>query len=176
MNHGANAVPHIRNVAIVAHVDHGKTTIVDELLKRCAMLNAAENGEEAASGDLSTDLVMDSGELERERGITITSKVTRLNYVNDMTINVVDTPGREDFAGEVDCILSTIDGCCLLVDAAEGAMAQTKYVLSRALSLGITPVVVLNKCDKGDAWQSIDSGEVEMELLELYDALGASEH
>jgi GTP-binding protein len=176
MNHGANAVPHIRNVAIVAHVDHGKTTIVDELLKRCAMLNAAENGEEAASGDLSTDLVMDSGELERERGITITSKVTRLDYVNNMTINVVDTPGHADFAGEVDRILSMIDGCCLLVDAAEGAMAQTKYVLSRALSLGITPVVVLNKCDKADAWQRIDSGEVEMELLELFDALGASEH
>ena len=161
-------VPHIRNVAIVAHVDHGKTTLVDELLKctRAAEFNAA------------VELVMDSGELERERGITITSKVTRMDFSHDETtkiINVVDTPGHADFAGEVDRILSMIDGVCLLVDAAEGAMAQTKYVLSRALNMGITPVVVLNKCDKADAWHRIESGDVEIELMELFEALGATD-
>jgi len=166
-------VHHIRNVAIVAHVDHGKTTIVDELL-RCAS--------ETISGGAKQNetLVMDCGDLERERGITITSKVTRLDYhhigSDEMkTINVVDTPGHADFAGEVDRILTMIDGVCLVVDAAEGAMAQTKYVLSRALKMGLKPIVILNKCDKDDAWGRIEDGEVEVELLETFDSLGAND-
>jgi len=168
-------VHHIRNVAIVAHVDHGKTTIVDELLK-CAF-ESVNNGEEKIQSD---DLVMDCGDLERERGITITSKVTRLDYLqtgNDerKIMNVVDTPGHSDFAGEVDRILTMIDGVCLVVDAAEGAMAQTKYVLSRALKMGLKPIVILNKCDKDDAWGRIEDGEVEVELFETFDSLGANE-
>lgn len=177
----------IRNVAIVAHVDHGKTTIVDELL-RCASSSTEEEGQ--GQDESSSDLVMDCGDLERERGITITSKVTRLDYKSDAnddddddgdsstttkTINVVDTPGHADFAGEVDRILTMIDGVCLIVDAAEGAMAQTKYVLSRALKMKLKPIVVLNKCDKDDAWTRIENGEVEMELLETFDSLGADE-
>lgn len=157
----------IRNVAIVAHVDHGKTTIVDELL-RCVSTGSAESAE--------SELVMDCGDLERERGITITSKVTRLDYRSDMTINVVDTPGHADFAGEVDRVLTMIDGVCLVVDAAEGAMAQTKYVLSRALRMGLKPVLVLNKCDKPDAWGRIETGEVENELFETFHSLGADDH
>lgn len=170
-------ISHIRNVAIIAHVDHGKTTIVDELL-RCAASSSMESSKEDQQNQ---QLVMDSGELERERGITITSKVTRLDYHHTdnnnakFTINVVDTPGHADFAGEVDRILSMIDGVCLVVDAAEGAMAQTKYVLSRALKLNLKPVVVLNKCDKENAWTRIESGEVETEILDLFDALGANE-
>lgn len=151
----------VRNVAIVAHVDHGKTTLVDELLK-------------SSQGDLETERLMDSGDLEIERGITITSKVTRLDFT-DNVINVVDTPGHADFAGEVDRILSMVDGVCLVVDAAEGPMAQTKYVLSRALSLGLKPIVVLNKCDRADALSKVDSGETESQVLDLFDALGANE-
>lgn len=194
-------VHHIRNVAIVAHVDHGKTTIVDELLK-CASKSSSSaaatstetNGSDNnADENDNSDLVMDCGDLERERGITITSKVTRLNYndnkrnnddndnnndttsIATKTINVVDTPGHADFAGEVDRILTMIDGVCLIVDAAEGAMAQTKYVLSRALKMNLKPIVVLNKCDKDDAWSRIENGEVEMELLETFDSLGAND-
>ncbi len=125
---------------------------------------------------------MDCGDLERERGITITSKVTRLDYCQNaesddsrFVVNVVDTPGHADFAGEVDRILKMIDGVCLVVDAAEGAMAQTKYVLSRALKMGLKPIVVLNKCDKEEAWGRIEDGEVEMELMETFDALGAND-
>ncbi len=198
-----NQIQHIRNVAIVAHVDHGKTTIVDELLKCASKLSLiqnenngdAGNNEDSSipnnrdsnddgdgvdgAGNHNNNLVMDCGDLERERGITITSKVTRLNY-NDKdghfkTINVVDTPGHADFAGEVDRILTMIDGVCLIVDAAEGAMAQTKYVLSRALKMKLKPIVVLNKCDKDDAWTRIENGEVEMELLETFDSLGADD-
>lgn len=178
-------VPHIRNVAIVAHVDHGKTTIVDKLL-RCASESTKniDSDDTSSSGkdkDSNNALVMDCGDLERERGITITSKVTRLDYRQEggsddiKIINVVDTPGHADFAGEVDRILTMIDGVCLVVDAAEGAMAQTKYVLSRALKMGLKPVVVLNKCDKEDAWSRIEDGEVEVELLETFDSLGANE-
>lgn len=155
----------IRNTAIVAHVDHGKTTLVDKLLQVAGGSGAS---------DESGDLVMDSGELEQERGITITSKVTRLGY-NDHIINVVDTPGHADFAGEVDRILGMVSGVCLLVDASEGCMAQTKYVLSRALALGLNPICVLNKLDKGDAIQRLQSGEVENELLDLFDELGATD-
>mmetsp|Transcript_19758 Transcript_19758/g.30484 ORF Transcript_19758/g.30484 Transcript_19758/m.30484 type:complete len:779 (-) Transcript_19758:53-2389(-) len=162
----------VRNVAIVAHVDHGKTTLVDELLK------AANKSIEGGSNE-NLDRLMDSGELEIERGITITSKVTRLDYDmgdNDRAIiNVVDTPGHADFAGEVDRILSMVDGVCLVVDAAEGPMAQTKYVLSRALALDLKPIVVLNKADRDDALGRIESGETESQLLDLFDTLGASE-
>jgi len=150
-------------VAIVAHVDHGKTTLVDELLK-------------ATTGDKSGgDRLLDSGALEIERGITIKSKVTRMDFDNNYIINVVDTPGHADFAGEVDRILSMVDGVCLVVDASEGPMAQTKYVLSRALNLGLQPIVVLNKADRPDAAARIESGETESLLLDLFDKLGASE-
>ena len=154
----------VRNVAIVAHVDHGKTTLVDKLLEAAS----------ADAGDEQSERLLDSGDLEIERGITITSKVTRLDYATNV-INVVDTPGHSDFAGEVDRILSMVDGVCLVVDAAEGPMAQTKYVLSRALSLGLKPVVVLNKVDRADALSKVDSGETESQVLDLFDALGASD-
>ena len=150
----------VRNVAIVAHVDHGKTTLVDELLK--------------STSDQGGDRLMDSGELEKERGITITSKVTRLEF-NNCIYNVVDTPGHADFAGEVDRILSMVDGICLVVDASEGPMAQTKYVLSRALQQGLVPIVLLNKADRADALSKIESGETESRLLDLFDSLGASD-
>ena len=157
----------VRNVAIVAHVDHGKTTLVDGLLKAAS-----------TSMEHQSERLLDSGDLEIERGITITSKVTRLDYTHEdhhYVINVVDTPGHADFAGEVDRILSMVDGVCLVVDAAEGTMAQTKYVLSRALSLGLKPVVVLNKVDRSDALSKVESGETESQVLDLFDNLGASE-
>ena len=172
----------VRNVAIVAHVDHGKTTLVDQLLK-CAHESENESDILQSKGDgVGSDgaLLMDCGELEKERGITITSKVTRLDYhhgrESGSVINVVDTPGHADFAGEVDRILSMIDGVCLVVDAAEGVMVQTRYVLSRALKMSeAAPVVVFNKCDRDDAWARIEDGGAEMELLEAFDSLGASE-
>jgi len=145
----------------VAHVDHGKTTLVDTLLR-------------SSNGGTDDERLLDSGELERERGITISSKVTRCDYKNT-TINIVDTPGHADFAGEVDRVLSLVDGVCLVVDAAEGAMAQTKYVLSRALSLGKNPIVIINKADRLDGLSKIESGETESQLLDLFDSLGASE-
>jgi GTP-binding protein len=150
----------VRNVAIVAHVDHGKTTLVDELLKS----TSSEGG----------NRLMDSGDLEKERGITITSKVTRMEYDGNI-INVVDTPGHADFAGEVDRILGMVDGVCLVVDASEGPMAQTKYVLSRALHQGLLPIVLLNKADRSDAQSKLESGETESQLLDLFDNLGATD-
>ena len=127
---------------------------------------------------------MDSGELEKERGITITSKVTRLDYIpststnnsqQQVVINVVDTPGHADFAGEVDRILSTVDGVVLVVDAGEGPKSQTKYVLSRALSLGLVPIVVLNKADRSESLGRLESGETELDLMDLFESLGAKE-
>jgi len=182
----------VRNVAIVAHVDHGKTTLVDELLKSTMTGggSAAEDSDDGEGADASAaaaaaaaadlDRLMDSGELEKERGITITSKVTRLDYSCPKTgeptvVNVVDTPGHADFAGEVDRILSMVDGVVLVVDAAEGPKSQTKYVLGRALSLGLRPIAVLNKADRSDARARIESGETESELLDLFDNLGADE-
>jgi GTP-binding protein len=162
----------VRNVAIIAHVDHGKTTLVDKLL-------STTRGD-AAAADLNR--LMDSGELEIERGITITSKVTRLSYyatdnrdTDPIIINCVDTPGHADFSGEVDRILSMVDGVCLLVDAGEGPMTQTKYVLSRSLAMGLRPLVVLNKVDRPNAIARLESGDTESDLLDLFDALGATD-
>ncbi|TDL89433.1 translational GTPase TypA [Meridianimarinicoccus aquatilis] len=131
----------LRNIAIIAHVDHGKTTLVDELLKQSGAFRENQAVAERA---------MDSNDLERERGITILAKATSLEW-KDTRINIVDTPGHADFGGEVERILSMVDGVVLLVDAAEGPMPQTKFVTSKALKLGLRPIVVLNKVDKPDA-------------------------
>ncbi|MBR5015354.1 MAG: GTP-binding protein, partial [Clostridia bacterium] len=125
----------IRNVAIIAHVDHGKTTLVDELLKQSGTFSSHETVE---------DRVMDSGDLERERGITILSKNTSVHYGN-VKINIIDTPGHADFGGEVERILLMVDGVLLLVDAFEGCMPQTRFVLKKALALKKKVVVVINK-------------------------------
>ena len=131
----------LRNIAIIAHVDHGKTTLVDALLKQSGAFR--ENQKVAAQA-------LDSNDLERERGITILAKCTSIVW-KDTRINIVDTPGHADFGGEVERILGMVDGVLLLVDAAEGPMPQTKFVLSKALRLGLRPIVVLNKVDKPDA-------------------------
>jgi len=157
----------IHNVAIIAHVDHGKTTLVDRLLEMTTMTDKKKS--EAETGE--SERRMDSGDLEKERGITIMSKVTRLNW-KGATINVVDTPGHADFGGEVERILSMVNGVVLLVDATEGPMAQTKFVLRKALETGLSPVVVLNKADRQTARLY---GEVESDLFDLFDALGAND-
>src|SRR3954471_24841477 len=131
----------IRNIAIIAHVDHGKTTLVDAMLKQTQTVK--ENAE-------VKDLIMDSMDLERERGITIRAKNASLVY-NDMKINIVDTPGHADFGGEVERTLRMADGVLLLVDAQEGPMPQTKFVLKKALELGLKAIVVINKVDKEGA-------------------------
>ncbi|WP_439111210.1 translational GTPase TypA [Lentibacter sp.] len=131
----------LRNIAIIAHVDHGKTTLVDELLKQSGAFRANQDVAERA---------MDSNDIERERGITIFAKPTSVEW-KGLRINIVDTPGHADFGGEVERILSMVDGVVLLVDAAEGPMPQTKFVTSKALALGLRPIVVLNKVDKTDA-------------------------
>lgn len=131
----------VRNIAIIAHVDHGKTTLVDGLLKQSGTFRENEAVQER---------VMDSNDLERERGITILSKNTALNY-NGYTINVVDTPGHADFGGEVERVLGMVDGVLLLVDAFEGSMPQTRFVLSKALSMNLKPIVVINKIDRDGA-------------------------
>ena len=131
----------IRNVAIIAHVDHGKTTLVDEMLKQSGIYR--ENQE-------VVDRVMDSNDLERERGITILAKNTAITY-KDTKINIVDTPGHADFGGEVERILKMVNGVLLLVDAAEGPMPQTRFVLQKALELGHKVIVVVNKIDRLDA-------------------------
>jgi len=131
----------IRNIAIIAHVDHGKTTLVDQLLKQAGAVRENQHMDERA---------MDSNDLERERGITILAKCTSVEW-RDVRINIVDTPGHADFGGEVERILSMVDGVVLLVDAAESVMPQTKFVLSKALKLGLKPIVVINKIDRQDA-------------------------
>ena len=150
----------LRNVAIIAHVDHGKTTLVDQLLRQSGVFRANEQVQER---------VMDSGDIERERGITILSKNTAVNY-HDYRINIVDTPGHADFGGEVERILQMVDGVLLLVDAFEGCMPQTRFVLRKALELGKIPVVVINKIDRPGARPY----EVVDETLELFMELGAS--
>ena len=152
---------HLRNVAIIAHVDHGKTTLVDEMLKQGGVYR--ENQE-------VVDRVMDSGDLERERGITILAKNTAIQY-GDVKINIVDTPGHADFGGEVERILKMVNGVILLVDAAEGPMPQTRFVLSKALELGHRVIVVINKIDRPD--QRIH--EVMDEVLELLLDLDATD-
>jgi GTP-binding protein len=131
----------LRNIAIIAHVDHGKTTLVDGLLKQSNIFRDPEN---------AGTLIMDANDLERERGITILSKNTAIVY-GDVKINVIDTPGHADFGGEVERVLNMADGCLLLVDAAEGPMPQTRTVLARALEIGLRPIVVVNKIDRGNA-------------------------
>ena len=151
----------LRNVAIIAHVDHGKTTLVDAMLKQSHIFRANEQVAER---------VMDSNALERERGITILSKNTAVMY-KDIKINIVDTPGHADFGGEVERVLNMVDGVLLLVDASEGPMPQTKYVLRKALEQGLKPIVVINKIDRPD--QRID--DVYDEILELFMELGADD-
>ncbi len=151
----------LRNVAIIAHVDHGKTTLVDELLKQSGAFRENQAVAERA---------MDSNDLERERGITILAKATSVEF-KGTRINIVDTPGHADFGGEVERILSMVDGVVLLVDAAEGPMPQTKFVTSKALSLGLRPIVVLNKVDKPDA----EPDRALDECFDLFASLGADE-
>ena len=151
----------LRNIAIIAHVDHGKTTLVDELLKQ----SGAFRDNQAVS-----ERAMDSNDIERERGITILAKCTSVEW-QGTRINIVDTPGHADFGGEVERILSMVDGVCLLVDAAEGPMPQTKFVLTKALALGLRPIVVLNKVDKPDA----EPDRTLNEVFDLFANLGADD-
>ncbi|MFT7596528.1 MAG: GTP-binding protein [Paracoccaceae bacterium] len=152
----------LRNIAIIAHVDHGKTTLVDELLKQAGTYR--EN-------QATTERAMDSNDLERERGITILAKATSVVW-KGTRINIVDTPGHADFGGEVERILSMVDGVVLLVDAAEGPMPQTKFVTSKALALGLRPIVVLNKVDKTDA----EPDRALDECFDLFANLGADDN
>ena len=152
----------IRNIAIIAHVDHGKTTLVDQLLRQSGAFRANQQVAERA---------LDSNELERERGITILAKCTSLMW-GDMRINIVDTPGHADFGGEVERILSMVDGVLVLVDAAEGPMPQTKFVVAKALRRGLRPIVVINKVDRPDA----RAEAVHNEIFDLFALLDADEH
>ena len=149
-----------RNIAIIAHVDHGKTTLVDQLLKQSGTFRENENVQTRA---------MDSNDLERERGITILAKTTAINY-KDYRINILDTPGHADFGGEVERIMNMVDGVLLVVDAYEGTMPQTRFVLKKALAAGVTPIVVVNKIDKPSARPE----QVVDEVMDLFIELGAS--
>ncbi|MFD3447999.1 translational GTPase TypA [Microbacteriaceae bacterium 4G12] len=151
----------LRNIAIIAHVDHGKTTLVDQLLRQAGTFRSNEHVEERA---------MDSNDLERERGITILAKNTAINY-NDTRINILDTPGHADFGGEVERIMKMVDGVLLVVDAYEGCMPQTRFVLKKALEQNLTPIVVVNKIDRDFARPE----EVVDEVLDLFIELGANE-
>ncbi len=151
----------LRNIAIIAHVDHGKTTLVDELLKQSGTVRGNQAMAERA---------MDSGDIERERGITILAKATSVDW-HGTRVNIVDTPGHADFGGEVERILSMVDGVCLLVDAAEGPMPQTKFVTAKALALGLRPIVVLNKVDKPAA----EPDRALNEVFDLFANLGADD-
>jgi GTP-binding protein len=153
----------IRNIAIIAHVDHGKTTLVDGLLKQSKTFRDNQ-------AEMSQDLIMDSGDQERERGITITAKITAVQH-DDYRINIIDTPGHADFSGEVERILNMADGCVLIVDAQEGPMPQTKFVLSKALANELKPIVVINKIDKPGSRIK----EVEDELADLFLELAVHE-
>ena len=152
---------HIRNVAIIAHVDHGKTTLVDGLLRQSGVFR---------EGSVMTERVMDSNDQERERGITILSKNASVNY-KDYLINIVDTPGHADFGGQVERVLGTVDGALLIVDAWEGPMAQTRFVTKKALEMGLTLAVVINKIDRPgcDPHKALDK------VFDLFVDLGASE-
>jgi GTP-binding protein len=152
----------LRNIAIIAHVDHGKTTLVDCLMRASGTFRDNQAVQSQA---------LDSGDLERERGITILAKCTSVEW-QGLRVNIVDTPGHADFGGEVERVLSMVDGCLLLVDAAEGPMPQTKFVLTKVLSLGLRPGVIINKVDRPDA--RVD--EVLNEIFDLFAALDADEH
>ena len=154
-------VQKIRNIAIIAHVDHGKTTLVDKLLRQSGTLDRNEIGQER---------IMDSNDIEKERGITILSKNTAINW-NDYRINIVDTPGHADFGGEVERVMSMVDSVLLLVDAVDGPMPQTRFVTQKAFAAGLKPIVVINKCDREGArpdWV-ID------QVFDLFDNLGATD-
>ena len=151
----------IRNIAVIAHVDHGKTTMVDELLKQSGTFSEHQQ---------VLERVMDSNDIEKERGITILSKNTAIRY-KDYKINIIDTPGHADFGGEVERVLQMVDGVLLLVDAQEGVMPQTKFVVKKALSLGLRPIVVVNKIDKPAG----DPDRVVNEIFDLFVALGAND-
>src|ERR1700676_2270499 len=153
--------PNIRNIAIIAHVDHGKTTLVDAMLNQSGIFGAHEEHEER---------VMDSNELERERGITILAKITGIRY-HGVKINIVDTPGHSDFGGEVERALRIVDGVMLLVDASEGPLPQTRYVLMKSLEQKLRPIVVINKIDRPDARIQ----EVLNEVYDLFIDLDATE-
>ena len=150
----------VRNIAIIAHVDHGKTTMVDQLLKQNDIFR---------DNEVVNDRVMDSGDLEKERGITILAKNTAVNY-KGTKINIIDTPGHADFGGEVERILSMVDGVVLLIDAIEGCMPQTRYVLKKALNLNKKPIVCVNKVDRG-----CDPDKLMDQVLELFIELGAND-
>ena len=151
----------IRNITIIAHVDHGKTTLIDSLMKQSGTFRDNENVEER---------IMDSGELEKERGITILAKPTSINWKNSR-INIIDTPGHRDFAAEVERVLHMADGALLLIDSAEGVMPQTKFVLAKALKQGLKPIVIINKLDKSDQ----RANEVLDETFDLFISLDANE-
>ena len=151
----------IRNIAIIAHVDHGKTTLLDNMLKQSGTFNEREEVAER---------IMDCNDLEKERGITILAKCTTIHY-NNVKYDIIDTPGHADFGGEVERVLSMVDGVILLVDAAEGPMPQTKFVLSKALRLGLKPIVVVNKIDRPDRREK----EVLDEIFDLFINLDATE-
>src|SRR6202521_6077352 len=153
--------PKIRNIAIIAHVDHGKTTLVDAMLNQSGIFGSHEE---------HVDRVMDSNDLERERGITILAKITGVRY-HGVKINIVDTPGHSDFGGEVERALKIVDGVMLLVDASEGPLPQTRYVLSKALEAHLPPIVVINKIDRPDA----RIPEVLDEIYDLFIDLDATE-
>lgn len=151
----------IRNVAIIAHVDHGKTTLVDRIIQECKVLDGRKD---------AGDLILDSNDLERERGITITSKNVSVNY-KGIKINIIDTPGHADFGGEVERVLKMADGVLLLVDAFEGPMPQTRFVLGKAINLGLKPIVVVNKVDK----ENCRPDEVQQDIFDLMFNLDASD-
>ncbi len=153
----------IRNIAIIAHVDHGKTTLVDGLLKQSQTFRDNQ-------AEMNQDLIMDSGDQEKERGITITAKITAVQH-SDYRINIIDTPGHADFSGEVERTLNMADGCILIVDAQEGPMPQTKFVLGKALAAELKPIVIINKIDKN----SSRTKEVEDELADLFLELAVHE-
>ena len=151
----------IRNIAIIAHVDHGKTTLVDRIIQECKVLDQRKE---------AGDLILDSNDLERERGITILSKNVSANY-KGVKINIIDTPGHADFGGEVERVLKMADGVLLLVDALEGPMPQTRFVLGKAIALGLKPIVVVNKVDKDNCRPD----EVQQDIFELMFNLDASD-
>lgn len=168
----SDSAVNLRNVAIIAHVDHGKTSLVDQLLKQSGNFRSGEL-EKLAGGQ--HDLIMDSNPLERERGITILSKNCAVNYHcedgHDYRVNIVDTPGHADFGGEVERVLRLADGCLLVVDAFEGPMPQTRFVLSKALEAGLKPTLVVNKCDRPDG----EPDRVVNEVFDLLVSLGADD-